>query len=59
MEVSHDTERRKTTLPVYTDTVEFLDKLRPQYEDGTKESWDYFLMKLGKIYKERNEEAIA
>lgn len=54
MEVSHDAERKKTTLPVYTDTVEFLDKLRPLHEDGTKESWDYFLMKLGKFYEKQD-----
>lgn len=59
MEGNHDVERKKTTLPVYSDTVEFLDKLRPSHEDGTKENWDYFLMKLGKFYQERKEEASA
>ena len=55
MEGKQETERRKTTLPVYTDTVELLDPLREVYPNGTKEDWDYFLKKMGEFYKKHRE----
>ncbi|MEM3845483.1 MAG: hypothetical protein QXU98_07265 [Candidatus Parvarchaeota archaeon] len=57
MKVSQDSTKRKTTVPIYTDTIEFLDGLREVYPDGNKESWDYFLMRIGKFYMEHRKEA--
>ena len=58
MEDNQEILKRKTSIGIYSDTFEYLDRLREIYEDGTKESWDYFLKKIAKFY-ENNQEATA
>ena len=55
MEESQEMIKRKTSIGIYSDTFEYLDKLREIYEDGTKESWDYFLKKIAKFYENKQE----
>ena len=37
---------KKTSIPVYGDTLMELDGKREVYSDGSKESWDYFLRRI-------------
>ncbi len=37
---------RKTSIPIYEDTLFELDRRREVYNDGSKENWDHFLRRL-------------